>query len=359
MAWSISRQLFYWGVGIAIFLLIVWQLGDVLLPFVVGMTLAYLLDPIANRLQSWGLSRMLATAIISILSLSIVVIIIVVALPYIVGQLLDLVSHLPEMAKALQKTINSLVAKYAPSLINENFQLSTALENFGHAAGSVGKSIVESAFSIGIGAFHLAVFILVVPVVMIYMLADWGVAIGKINSWLPRDHADVIRQLMGEINRALSGFIRGQLTVCAIIGITYAIALELIGLDYGVIIGLLAGLLSFIPLVGPICGGVLAIGVALFQFWSEPVWIIAVTAVFVLGQVIEGHILTPKLVGKSVGLHPVWLLLALSAFGSLFGFVGMLLSVPLAAIVGVLSRFMISQYLLSPLYKGHGDGNSD
>lgn len=359
MARSIDRQLFYWGMGIAIFLLVVWQLSNALLPFVVGMTLAYLLDPIADRLQGWGLSRILATAIISILSLSIVALIIVVALPYIVGQLLNLASHLPEMATALQKTTNSLIAQYAPSLINENFQLSTVLENFGHAAGSVGKSVVERAFSIGIGSFHLAVFILVVPVVMIYMLADWDVAIGKMNSWLPSDHADVMRQLIREIDQTLSGFIRGQLTVCAIIGAAYAITLKLIGLDYGVIIGLLAGLLSFIPLVGPICGGGLAIGVALFQFWSEPVWIIAVAAVFILGQVIEGYILTPKLVGQSVRLHPVWLLLALSTFGNLFGFVGMLLSVPLAAIVGVLSRFAISQYLLSPLYRGHGDGNSD
>ncbi len=354
MAWSTNRQLVFWGFGILLFFLIVWRLGDVLLPFVVGMALAYLLNPLASRLQSWGLSRFFATAIISLVGLSIVVLVIVAVLPYLVGQLLELVNHLPKITKALQEWINSLAVKFAPSLVSETFQLSTALENFGVAAGLVAKSVVESTFSIGMGAFHLSIFVLVVPVVMVYMLGDWQITIDKLNQWLPRDHANSIRQLVYEIDQALSGFVRGQLTVCVIIGIAYALALELLGLDYGGVIGLLAGFLSFIPFVGSIGGGALAIGVALFQFWSEPVWIFAVLAVFVAGQIIEGNILTPRLVGQSVGLHPVWLLLALSAFASLFGFVGMLLAVPLAAIVGVLSRFAIKQYLLSPLYKGHG-----
>ena len=359
MALSARRQLVYWTVGIALFLAVVWRLGDVLLPFVVGLALAYFLDPVADRLERWGFSRIWATAVISVLSLSIVLVIIIAVIPYMVGQLSEFISHLPEMSKALQSWINAMALKYAPALLTGDFQLTTALQDFGGAVGTVGGAVVGSVFSVGMGAINVLLFVLVVPVVMIYMLADWDLAVQKIDSWLPRDHAPDIRRLGREIDTALAGFVRGQVTVCALIGIFYALSLELVGLNFGFTIGILAGLTSFIPFFGAIGGGALAIGVAAFQFWSDPVWIFAVVAIFAAGQVLEGNILTPRLVGKSIGLHPVWLLFALSAFGSLFGFIGMLLAVPLAAIVGVISRFALEQYLSSPLYKGHGKTDAE
>ncbi len=359
MALSARMQLICWTAGTALFLAILWRLGDVLLPFVVGLALAYLLDPAADRLERWGLSRIWATAIISSLSLSMVLVIIIAVIPFMVGQLSQFTDLLPEMSKSLQNWINGLARKYAPDLIDGEFQLTTALQDFGGAAGAVGTAVVERVFSIGMGAVNLLMFVLVVPVVMIYMLADWDLAVRSIDSWLPRDHAGDIRRLAHEIDSALAGFVRGQTTVCALIGIFYAVSLELVGLNFGFTIGMLAGLASFIPFFGAIGGGALAIGVAAFQFWSDPVWIIAVAAVFAAGQVLEGNILTPRLVGKSVGLHPVWLLFALSAFGSLFGFIGMLLAVPLAAIAGVISRYALERYLSSPLYKGHGKHDAD
>jgi predicted PurR-regulated permease PerM len=192
----------------------------------------------------------------------------------------------------------------------------------------------------------------VVPVVAFYMLLDWDRMVAKIDALLPRDHAPHIRQIAAEIDRVLAGFVRGQVTVCLILGTFYSVALMVAGLQFGLVVGAVAGALTFIPYIGALIGGALAIGLALFQFWGEWLSIGIVAAIFAFGQFIEGNVLTPKLVGESVGLHPVWLLFALSAFGTLFGFVGMLVAVPVAAAIGVIVRFSIGQYSRSLLYKG-------
>lgn len=359
MALSHRKQFIYWTLGSALLFAIIWRLGDALLPFVIGIALAYFLDPLADRLENWGCSRIWATAIISILSLSIVVIMIIAVIPYMVAQLSQFIGFLPELIEAFQKWINTVASQYAPHLLTGDFQLSDALQEFGGSVGVVGRAVVSHIYSMGLGTINLLLFVLIIPVVMVYMLADWDIAINKINSWLPRDHAKEIRRLGREIDSSLAGFVRGQITVCGLVGIFYAISLEIVGLNFGFTIGILAGLTSFIPFVGAIGGGALAIGVAIFQFWSEPLWIGVVALVFGAGQILEGNFLTPKLVGKSIGLHPVWLLLALSAFGNLFGFIGMLLAVPMAAIVGVLARYALEHYLSSPLYKGHGHDEID
>jgi predicted PurR-regulated permease PerM len=189
------------------------------------------------------------------------------------------------------------------------------------------------------------------PVVAFYLLLDWDRMIASIDGLLPREHAGDIRRVAGEIDRVLAGFVRGQLSVCAILGGFYAVALVVIGLPFGLLIGLFAGLVSFIPFVGSILGGALSIGVALFHFWGDWGWIGAVAAVFVIGQAAEGNFLTPRLVGSSVGLHPVWLMFALSAFGSLLGFTGLLVAVPAAAAIGVIGRFALELYRAGRLYR--------
>jgi predicted PurR-regulated permease PerM len=196
------------------------------------------------------------------------------------------------------------------------------------------------------------VLILVVPVVTFYLLMDWDRMVARIDELLPRDHAPVIRRLASEIDATLAGFLRGQGTVCLILGTFYAAGLMLAGLQFGLVVGLVAGLISFIPYVGTVVGGATAIGLALFQFWGDWHLVGIVAAIFAAGQVMEGNFLTPKLVGGSVGLHPVWLIFALSAFGALFGFVGLLVAVPVAAMLGVLTRFGIAQYRQSLLYRG-------
>ena len=196
------------------------------------------------------------------------------------------------------------------------------------------------------------VFIVVVPVVAFYLLLDWDNMVAKIDALVPRDHAETVRSLARQINSVLAGFVRGQVSVCLILGTFYSVALMFAGLQFGLIVGAIAGTITFIPYVGALIGGLLALGLALFQFWGDWLSIGLVAGIFVVGQFLEGNVLTPKLVGKSVGLHPVWLLFALSCFGTLFGFVGMLVAVPVAASIGVLMRFGIVQYQRSHLYRG-------
>src|SRR5690606_36272613 len=218
------------------------------------------------------------------------------------------------------------------------------------------STLFTSTWASGKTLIDIAGLFVVTPVVAFYMLLDWHRMVAAVDGWVPRDHVTTVRRLATDINRATAGFVRGQGTLCLILGIMYAVGLTLVGLNFGLLIGLFAGLISFIPYVGSLTGLVLAVGVALVQFWPDWPWIAAVVAVFLLGQFIEGNILQPRLVGKSVGLHPVWLMFALFAFGYLFGFVGLLVAVPASAAVAVLVRFAISRYLESPLYRGHGSG---
>jgi predicted PurR-regulated permease PerM len=192
----------------------------------------------------------------------------------------------------------------------------------------------------------------ITPVVAFYILLDWDRMIAKVDAWIPRDHVATVRQIASEIDQAIAGFIRGQGSLCIILGIYYGVGLSLVGLNFGLLIGLFAGMISFIPYVGSLVGLFLAVSIAIVQFWPDYLWVCLVLAVFFTGQFLEGNVLQPKLVGSSVGLHPVWLMFALFAFGALFGFVGLLIAVPAAAACGVLVRFALSRYLQSDLYYG-------
>jgi predicted PurR-regulated permease PerM len=219
-------------------------------------------------------------------------------------------------------------------------------------------TVFKSIWSSGMALVSVVSLFVVTPVVAFYMLLDWDRMVATVDGWVPRDHVQTVRQIATDINTAAAGFVRGQGTLCLVLGCMYAIGLTLTGLNFGVLIGLFAGLISFIPYVGSLTGLVLAVGVAFVQFWPDWIMVVAVACVFFVGQFIEGNILSPKLVGKSVGLHPVWLMFALFAFGALFGFVGLLIAVPAAAAIAVLVRFAIARYLESPLYKGRAAAES-
>jgi predicted PurR-regulated permease PerM len=194
----------------------------------------------------------------------------------------------------------------------------------------------------------------VTPVVAFYILLDWDRMVGKVDGWIPRAHVGEVRKIILDIDRAVAGFIRGQGSLCLILGVWYAVGLSLAGLNFGLLIGFFAGMISFVPYVGSLVGMALGLSVAVVQFWGGDLWtsIGLVLAVFVIGQFVEGNILQPRLVGQSVGLHPVWLMFALYAFGSLFGFVGMMVAVPAAAVAGVLVRYALSRYLQSDIFDG-------
>jgi predicted PurR-regulated permease PerM len=348
MALPTSHQLRYWGIAAAVFFLLIWSLGDVLLPFIVGGAIAYFLDPIADRLERAGLSRVAATTVISLIALLAVVLLVLAVIPTLVNQLTALVNAAPDIAKRLQ----GFLLERFPELADSTSTIRQTLAELGAAIQARGGELVQGVLSSALGVISVVLFIVVVPVVAFYLLLDWDDMVAKIDRMLPLDHAPTIRRLAGEINMVLAGFVRGQVSVCLALGTFYAVALMAAGLQFGLIVGAIAGAITFIPYVGYLVGGALAIGLALFQFWGDWVQIGIIAAIFAVGQFVEGNILTPRFVGKSVGLHPVWLLFALSAFGTVFGFVGMLIAVPVAASIGVLTRFGIEQYRASLLYKG-------
>jgi len=353
MAIPVKDQLKYWGAGLAAAAVILWALGNVMLPFVAGAAIAYFLDPVADRLQRLGCTRVVATLIITLVALFAFVVATLILLPTFINQLSALINEAPTYSTQLQTFLQDKI----PALMEPDSALRKSLDGIGQALRDHGAQLVNTVITSAFTLIDVAVFVVVVPVVAFYMLLDWDRMIGVINGWLPLDHAETIRALAREVDEVMAGFVRGQLTVGAILGTFYAISLMITGLQFGLVVGITAGLLTFIPYVGAIFGGILAIGLALFQFWDDP-WLIGVVAViFVVGQILEGNFLSPKLVGKSVGLHPVWLMFALSAFGTLFGFVGMLVAVPMAATIGVFSRFGVRQYLTGQLYRGLGDAD--
>ena len=351
MALPVKEQMKYWGVASAIFVLALWYLGDVILPFLLGAAVAYFLDPIADRIEAAGASRAVATGLITLVAIVIFVVMTLLVLPTLVQQLAQLFDTAPRLFGDLR---DFLLNRF-PDLLDESSTLYQSLQTVGDTIQSKGPELVNTVLSSAAGLLNVIMLLVIVPVVAFYLLYDWDNMMARIDDLLPRDHAPTIRQIAKDVDKTLAGFIRGMGSVCLILGTFYAAALMTIGLNFGLVVGAFAGLVTFIPYVGSITGGALAIGLALFQFWGDWLSIGLVAGVFILGQVVEGNILTPKLVGNSVGLHPVWLIFALSVFGSLFGFVGMLVAVPLAAALGVLARFFISQYKDSRLYKGLSD----
>ncbi|MFA3918092.1 AI-2E family transporter [Ruegeria hyattellae] len=351
MSLPVSTQIRYWGIAAVVFILIMWALGDVLLPFVIGAAIAYFLDPVADRLERMGLSRIGATALITVVSVLLFAVLLVMVVPALITQLADLINILPQLFQDLR----TFVHEKFPSLLDRDSNVHQVLVSIGDSLKSNSGAFVQTIVGSAASAINIVVLLVVSPVVAVYLLLDWDRMIARLDELLPREHAPVIRQLAGEINSVLSAFVRGMGTVCLILGSYYSIALMLVGLQFGLLVGAIAGLVTFIPYLGALIGGALAIGLALFQFWGDWVSVGLVAAIFATGQMVEGNFLTPKLVGSSVGLHPVWLILALSVFGVLFGFVGMLVAVPMAAALGVLARFATSKYLDSRLYSGQSE----
>ncbi|AEI93194.1 MULTISPECIES: AI-2E family transporter [Roseobacter] len=355
MALPIRDQLKYWGIATAVLLVALMFLGDVLLPFVLGGAIAYFLDPVADRLERLGLSRVAATAIITLCGMMVFFIVALLVIPALVEQAVKLVNVAPEYAR----NITAFLTERFPTLLDEDSAMQRSLHSLGETIQSRGAELLETALSSAASLLNVLILLVIVPVVAVYLLLDWDNMTAKIDSLLPRDHAPTIRQLASQIDQVLASFIRGMGTVCLILGTYYAIALMLAGLQFGLVVGFIAGLVTFIPYLGALIGGALAIGLALFQFWGDWVSVGIIAGIFALGQVLEGNVITPKLVGNSVGLHPVWLLLALSVFGALFGFVGMLVAVPVAAALGVVARFGVAKYTSSLLYRGMSDKDQD
>ena len=348
MSFSVRQQLFFWGILLIVSIILLSFIGNILLPFVAGTALAYLLDPLADRLQRVGFNRLWAVIFISFIFILVFAPLAVFIFANLVDQLTKLISAAPTISEKLTKALNGTL----PSKLSETFNLDQSNLPVGEFLKSSIVIILSSLVNSFSSLLSIAGLMLITPIVTIYLLLDWDRLVAKIDRLLPLDHAKTIRNLSKEIHDVIAGFIRGMGSVCCILGIYYAGALMFLGLEFGLVIGVFAGLLTFIPYLGAILGGIMAIGLSTVQFWGDWNTILLVIGIFVLGQLIEGNFLTPKLVGNSVGLHPVSLLLALSIFGSIFGLIGMMIAVPIAASIGVLVRFLINQYLNSPVYVG-------
>jgi predicted PurR-regulated permease PerM len=348
----VERQYRFWLVGLGLTLVALYLLRGVLLPFVAGLAIAYFLDPFCDRLERWRLGRTLATTVVMIVFGLAVIAVLLLLVPLIQAQVARLLSSLPDMVAGLQARAMPLLERAGGYLSPE--QIADLKSSLTGRAGDF-ISWIATAFATvlsgGLALVNILSLIFITPVVAFYMLRDWDRLVARVDGWLPRQHAAVIREQARLIDLTLAGYARGQATVCLVLGTFYAVGLSVVGLEFGLVVGLLAGVLSFIPYVGTIVGFVTSMGLAFIQF-SDPIWIGVVFAIFLIGQVIEGNVLTPLLVGDRIGLHPVWVIFALLAGGALFGFVGVLLGLPVAAMIGVLARFSIHRYQQSPYYQG-------
>lgn len=352
---SMQRQTAIWIGAILVFAILLWLLSGILLPFVAGFALAYFLDPFADRLEARGLSRLMATMVISVFFSLIAVAVAILLLPLLYQQTVAFLGEVPNLVNGARSFLLEASHGKLAHLLGNSTQIQKAVSEATTGGLSWFLQILPSIGSQGLALVGLISLVVVTPVVTVYMLLDWDRMIARIDELLPRDQAETIRALAREINDVLAGFLRGQGLVCLFLGIFYAVGLTLMGLRFGLVVGIVTGVLSFVPYLGTITGFLASVALACFQFWPDYTHIGLVVGLFILGQFIEGNFLQPKLVGNKVRLHPVWVMFAILAFGSLFGFVGALLALPVAAAIGVIARFAVARYRESRLYRGDGE----
>ena len=345
-----NNKWIFWGILFLLFCITVYVLKSILLPFVVGIIIGYLFDPLANKLEKWGCNRTLATALILLLAALIIIPALVLLFGVINEQLVKFLHFIPEYISSLTRKaepfLRELQNKF-PDLNSE--KIKAQLGDNASDALKVGISAIGKIIGGGIAFLNLLSLLLITPVVAFYMLRDWNHFTKKIDDLLPKKSKTTIRKIAKDIDKAIAGFIRGQLTVCLILGTFYGLALHFTGLQLGFLVGFIAGIISFMPYVGSISGFVVSLSIAFVQFDSySPM--LQIVVIFGIGQLLEGNFLTPKFVGENVGLHPVWIMFALLAGGVLLGFLGLLIAVPIAAVIGVLVRHSIENYQKSGYY---------
>ena len=349
---SREARLRAWLIALVVFILLIYLLRSILLPFVAGMAIAYFLDPVAERLQRAGVARTWATTILVLAFFILVPVVFLLLAPVIGEQIGDFAQRLPGYVQALAHRADPIWRMIKSSLSQHDIdQIRSAAGDYAGTvaswAGSVAKDLVGGSLALA----NTLSLMFITPIVTFYMLRDWHNITARVNGWLPVRHAATIRRELVEIDHILAGFVRGQALVCLTLAVIYGASLTIVGLDLGLVVGVGAGLLSFVPYLGSISGFVVSVALAFGQTgdWKLPA---IVAGVYVVGNQIEANFLAPRLVGRKIGLHPVWVIFALLAGGALFGFLGLLLALPVAAVIGVLARSGLQRYLESPLFKG-------
>lgn len=351
-----NQALFWGGATLALFAFI-YIFQSVLTPFVLGLAIAYLLNPLVCGIMKYKIGtltipRGLAVAIILIGFLSFMAASLILILPLLYQQALELIQNIPTYSETLLTSLEPYIIKAQSLLgISSTEDLKALAAKHAGTATDIANKLISGLAAGGQAFVSTLTLLIITPLIAYFMMHEWENMTQWMEDLLPRDHKNTIKSLLGQMNTKIAGFVRGQIIVAIILAILYAVSLTIADLKYGFLIGLIAGLLSIIPMVGSVLGLVVSIVVAWFQA-GELGYIALIGGIFLAGQIIEGNILSPKIVGDSVGLHPLWIFFALFAGGALFGILGMLIAVPVAAIAGVLLAFAITQYKSSPLYKG-------
>ncbi len=338
-------------IGFSVSGLLIYLLAPILTPFMIAAVLAYICDPLVDRLEARKLPRTLAVVTVFVVLSLVAVIILLVLIPMIERQIDVFVDKLPSYINLFQTRLLPYI--YQLLGISETdvqlFDLKSSLQNYWGNAGGFTQNALASVSSSGLAFVGLIANLLLIPVVTFYLLRDWDHLINRINELIPRRSQPVVARLARESDEVLGSFLRGQLMVMMVLAVIYSIGLSIVGLDLAVLIGLSAGLISFVPYLGFIVG-ILFAGIAVMVQFQDVLHLGYIAIVFGLGQLIEGSVLTPLLVGDRIGLHPVAVIFAVLAGGQLFGFVGVLLALPVAAVIAVILRYLHERYMESGLY---------
>ncbi len=341
----------FWLIVAVVFVLLIWLLSPVLTPFLLALLIAYFLDPPVRKVHAFGAPRGLCAAVAIVLFFALLVLLAIIIGPIVQAQATDLIRSLPTYIEKLQNDvwprISAAIAEHIPALNTDKLQAN--LTQYTGEAVNFAGSLLGRVLLGGWAVLNVLMLMLITPVITFYLLRDWPIITSRFNSLLPLHYAPAIRQEMHEIDRMIAGFVRGQALVSLSLAAYYSTGLYLVGLKYGMIVGLATGLLSFIPVVGSLSGMVFATILAFIQF--DTFWGVAkVLAVFAGAQVLDGYLLTPNLVGQRVGLHPVWIIFAVITGGTLFGFIGIVLAVPVAGTIAILLRAALKHYRSSRYY---------
>ena len=335
-----------WIISILVMALFVYLTRGVLLPFLAGLAVAYFLDPVADILEARKVPRSAAAGLVISLFFLLIIGVFLAFWPILQSQLSAVSTTLPSTLANFRPWLNETLATLTNDYgVDLGSDVDSLLATFSDGLLTQAKVAVSGAVRGGLAFFNLLTLILISPVVAFYLLRDWDLIVAKIDSWLPTEGGPVVREQLKKVDEVLAGFVRGQLLVSTTMGVLYGLGWSLAGLNFGLVLGVLAGVMSFVPFVGALFAAVIAVAMAIGQWGFDPMNIAAVAAVFFVVQTLEGAFLTPRLVGERVGLHPVWVLFAVFAGGEIMGFVGVLIAVPAAAAIAVLVRFWIDRYL--------------
>jgi predicted PurR-regulated permease PerM len=365
----IEWQIVFWVTALAFIGLLLWLFNGVIMPFAAAFVIAYLMDPLADYLQRHGMNRLAATLFILLAIVFVLALILVLVVPVLAHQSVAFIQALPGLLNKLQSLISGVVGKlnaqYAEPLLRKLGYHSVSVPDMRASVGDIAGQaagwfvgVLNSLVAHGAALISLMSLVVVTPVVAFYMLLDYHRMIAAVDDLIPPRYRGIVHQLAHEIDRTMSGFLRGQSLVCLFLGLWYGLLLSLVGLNFGLLIGITAGFLSFIPYVGSMTALVAAAIISIVQGWPHWTLFAESMGVVVVGQFLEGNVISPKLVGDNVGLHPVWLMFALLAFGTLFGFTGLIIAVPVAAATGVIMRFAVQKYRESHLFMSLPQGQT-